>query len=1200
MSTTVASNPERALGFLSPTTDPAALRKRLRRRIELQLIAMGLTPPAAAVNGQAEMLEVTEGLLANYRQKSRLLEDYRCPADRRIEAYLESHLADLNLDFEPRLPSASFVLDQHGLAREMSLPLGAAEHASPLLKSYRVTNGVLHNPKSDRRTTKGTFHVAEGGLGIPDDKVAVPKRAFAELFRHAVNPPRDLLTLPYTARTQAPAEVFVTLLLRPMVVPAVPGVTPRKSMEVRFFAPGSLVSNLDFVESIFGNAGDPMLPENDAALDVEHWTGHTGCVILAPHLVSLTKKELGLPPVSQATARQKRDGMCWADPDEKYNGGDAFKVTCRTEQGVIVTIIADNYFGYCKKEVKTQISYAANLYGNAEEEHAGGALVFPSYALGDEYHPHAKYSNNRTFDQVAREHPALMDVKPEGYGVDRAFPNVMYVPEDAVLSLRTQKVTWHRDGREQQIPLLRGNFYVTPWGSKIYIDKHPGSGRFRLIVTIGDGTFCHKPCTVSGGGKSEISKSLLDYMIYGPVYVGDLKKDLDGVEAILTKDHSKRWKTGKAPQDYSKTPTRPLLGDDRTLGSVIKLLTPSPDYTDEYNKWLEAIPSDVLSLVLLIKRLYRPEWGADWRSHFSVDVINGEPGHELKIGDRKAAGVYLRVGFLPNNAWRTFRLRQDFYPAMKVQTEDDISASTVVPSSQVRDLRIPQSNKFATESTEDTEQSGVRALPNSSSSSSVPSVPSVVQSSSPPSLKFVQNCEYRLFQRPDDAIHPGFDKQAEADIGRADNFVSNFEPLTAAQVREIEQRVAEFDRYTPPMQRVIRDGAAAADGGYTVVSAYPRLVDGKPTKNPRYLQPRPDMVQPIHRHLADVGLRFARQVPPGLPVVTAVDAVLLGRRNNPPEAGVRALAPFNPIHYQELPELFMDFVCSLTGKSPSTTGAGSEGALTKGPFNALIPTADLNTALVSFILTGHAGFSTAAGYVGPGVKVDHDLSLLIPELWSRMRPEDRDPKALIAAGHLEPLEDFEHDGKPVLASRLGYRITYSFVRTYFGRLFSNPGRVFDAAMLKPETQDFAAYVDSIHNITEAQQRVARHYFEDGSVELACPPLKALLHVMAHGQWQGKGAHDPELRRMFTREALLASDWYRKRLATKQARDVALWKRHVAYVEQYAADRAHTGDAARLGLGNRLAFARAELARVSAPAYLESLVGTVGADPMAAQ
>ena len=70
---------------------------------------------------------------------------------------------------------------------------------------------------------------------------------------------------------------------------------------------------------------------------------------------------------------------------EFYNNGGAFKLTCRDETGVIVTLIADNYFGYCKKEVKTQISYSANLYGFCEEEHAGGALVFPSYDLGEDF-----------------------------------------------------------------------------------------------------------------------------------------------------------------------------------------------------------------------------------------------------------------------------------------------------------------------------------------------------------------------------------------------------------------------------------------------------------------------------------------------------------------------------------------------------------------------------------------------------------------------------------------------------------------------------------------------------------------------------------------------------------------------------------------------------------------------------------------------
>ena len=57
-------------------------------------------------------------------------------------------------------------------------------------------------------------------------------------------------------------------------------------------------------------------PRNDAALDVEHWTGHTGCVILAPHLISVTKKELGLPHFDAATERQRRDGMCWKDERE--------------------------------------------------------------------------------------------------------------------------------------------------------------------------------------------------------------------------------------------------------------------------------------------------------------------------------------------------------------------------------------------------------------------------------------------------------------------------------------------------------------------------------------------------------------------------------------------------------------------------------------------------------------------------------------------------------------------------------------------------------------------------------------------------------------------------------------------------------------------------------------------------------------------
>jgi len=64
----------------------------------------------------------------------------------------------------------------------------------------------------------------------------------------------------------------------------------------------------------------------------------------------------------------------------------------------------------------------------------------------------------------------------------------------------------------------------------------------------------------------------------------------------------------------------------------------------------------------------------------------------------------------------------------------------------------------------------------------------------------------------------------------------------------------------------------------------------------------------------------------------------------------------------------MDFVCSLTGKSPSTTGAGSEGALTKGPFNALVATSDLNNALLGFILTGIQALRRRRGILGTNIK----------------------------------------------------------------------------------------------------------------------------------------------------------------------------------------------------------------------------------------
>ena len=588
---------------------------------------------------------------------------------------------------------------------------------------------------------------------------------------------------------------------------------------------------------------------------------------------------------------------------------------------------------------------------------------------------------------------------------------------------------------------------------------------------------------------------------------------------------------------------------------MIKLLTPNPaEFTPEYNAWLESIPNHVRALVFVIKRFYRPEWGDDWRSHFSVDIINGAPGHELKYEGRRLVANYLRIGREENGAWRTYKLRQDFVAADKVQMEDDITASVVVPARRL--VGLPG------------EYDGH------------------------PSLKLAQNCEFRLFQRPDDAIHPGLDRQTEEDMAGPGLFCSNFQPLTPGRRAAHRRGRGAARRLHARRCASTWPGTPRAPTAATrSARREPRLVDGKPTKNPRYLQVRPDLARPRDRYVAEMGARLNRRLPLHAPVLFPVISVLSGRRNNRPEDGIRPLCVYGPIHYQELPELFMDYVCSLTGTSPSTTGAGSEGALTKGPFNALAATADLNNALVSMLLTGYAGFSSAAGFIGPRYRVDHDISLLIPEIWCRLFPHERDPRRLIEAGHLERLEDYEFDGQTVLASRLGYRITAKFVHTFFGRVFDNPTAVFTEEILRPETAGSGGL--RRRGATTSSRRSSGWRRPTSRTAPSRTPARRSGRCSTSwrtGTFEGKDANHPEIRALFTREALLASDWYQERLAVKQQRDVALWERHVRSLTEFLARAGHRDEAERLGIARRLEHARAELERVGAREYLQRAGG----------
>ena len=203
--------------------------------------------------------------------------------------------------------------------------------------------------------------------------------------------------------------------------------------------------------------------------------------------------------------------------------------------------------------------------------------------------------------------------------------------------------TWEQDDEPQTIRLQPGKTYMQPSGYKIEMKKHPGAPSWRLVGMNPEGTFCHKPSTVSGGGKSEISKSLNDAVIYRPLFVDDLQKDLDLVQEIFDQDYTRRFKPGFEHED--RDPTRQPLSPERSLGSVIKLLTPTSSYTDEFNDWLASISPRILALAFLIKRFYRAEWGDRLADHLSVDEVDGAPAHELKLDDRNIVASYLRVGF---------------------------------------------------------------------------------------------------------------------------------------------------------------------------------------------------------------------------------------------------------------------------------------------------------------------------------------------------------------------------------------------------------------------------------------------------------------------------------------------------------------------------------------------------------------------------
>src|SRR5580658_1034278 len=111
----------------------------LVRYINLKLAALG--QPTSQSTADPAFIEIAGPLLRNYHQKNQLLRGRLCPADARIQAFLDDYLLGALPEGTPRLPSSTLVLDRPGLASVMSLPPHGNMLTSPYVRSYRIRQG---------------------------------------------------------------------------------------------------------------------------------------------------------------------------------------------------------------------------------------------------------------------------------------------------------------------------------------------------------------------------------------------------------------------------------------------------------------------------------------------------------------------------------------------------------------------------------------------------------------------------------------------------------------------------------------------------------------------------------------------------------------------------------------------------------------------------------------------------------------------------------------------------------------------------------------------------------------------------------------------------------------------------------------------------------------------------------------------------
>ena len=131
-------------------------QKEMIQYINLQLAALGqplynYEADESSKQLNARFISLTEGLISSFREKSRLLSDHLSPVDSRIQNFIDDYLKDVDINPSYRLPTSTFILNQPGLAREVSLPANDDTFKNELVSSYRLKQAVSNQPNRSTR-----------------------------------------------------------------------------------------------------------------------------------------------------------------------------------------------------------------------------------------------------------------------------------------------------------------------------------------------------------------------------------------------------------------------------------------------------------------------------------------------------------------------------------------------------------------------------------------------------------------------------------------------------------------------------------------------------------------------------------------------------------------------------------------------------------------------------------------------------------------------------------------------------------------------------------------------------------------------------------------------------------------------------------------------------------------------------------------